>query len=492
MSNIFTVRELTANIKGNLEKHFPFVWVKGEVSNLARPSSGHIYFALKDNDALLNCVWFKNAQRTEEKFDPLTGEVFEDGPRPSMSQKIVNGQEILCAGNVSVYAPRGGYQLIVQLVQESGRGALFAAFEALKIKLEAQGYFSATRKRSLPINPKRVAIITAPTGAAIQDFLRIASERGTGSQIDIYPVPVQGEAAAPAIALAFAKIAERVREDVSQAPEVIVLIRGGGSLEDLWAFNEEAVAQAIFTAPLPVLAGIGHEVDISIADLTADVRAATPTHAAQLLWLSRDEYVQRVDGREMAVHSAGEAILRRCFDRLSHKEQALKWLSPVRAWQRKEDLLKQYVQKLQWIHEKTFESKKRELDTLTQKLPFILNKYSTAEAELASLQLRLEHNVQRNFSLKEQYFSRHEHVLAPLMQKHMTQQETLLQKLLLELKVYDPLAPLSRGYALLQNAEGKAVRSVTDVHSGQEIHLQVADGSIDATVNNIFESTLKN
>ncbi len=486
MSNIFTVKQLTTNIKGNLEKHFPFVWVKGEVSNLARPSSGHLYFSLKDNDALLNCVWFKNSQRSEEKFDPLTGEVFEDGPRPSMAHTLANGQEILCAGSVSVYAPRGSYQLIVTLAQEGGRGALYAAFEALKLKLEGQGFFAQARKRPLPPNPRRIAVITAPTGAAIHDFLRIADTRGTGSSIDIYPVPVQGDAAAPAIAKAFERIAESM--GTAQAPQIIVLIRGGGSLEDLWAFNEEAVAHAIFTSPLPVIAGIGHEVDISMADLTADVRAATPTHAAQLLWPLREEYMQRLDGLEMALQDAGEALLQSLYEKLQHKEQALKWLSPEQAWQRKEDELKQFVQKLQWYKDKILERKERELQALEQKLPTLVQNYEQVHTQLDSIQMRLWHGLERVLARAEQNFARHEYALPPLMRRQLTQWESALQKLELELKAYDPMAPLGRGYALVKDAQGQILRSVQDIQAGQDISLQVADGGLAATVKKTWQN----
>ncbi len=485
MSTIFSVSELTANIKGNLEKHFPFVWVKGEVSNLARPSSGHLYFALKDQDALLNCVWFKHAQRKEETFDPLTGEVFEDGPRPSMAEKLVNGQEVLCAGNISVYAPRGGYQLIISLVQEGGRGALYAAFEALKIRLEAQGYFSQGRKRPLPIHPRRVAVITAPSGAAIQDFLRIADTRGLAANIDIYPVPVQGDAAAPAIVQAFEMINQKVQLDPNNAPEIIVLIRGGGSLEDLWAFNEEIVAKSIFMSPLPVLAGIGHEVDISIADLTADVRAATPTHAAQILWQSREDYMQNVDSLEMALGNAMHRHLEKLSEKLIHKEQALKWLSPLHALQRKQERLQELSQKLQWHTEKAFENKRRNIDVLQQKLPNMHNNFDMLQHNIATLELRLAHSTERGLAHKEQALMRCADTLSPNMQRHINESEMLLQRLEAELRGANPLSPLTRGYALVQDASGKALRSVTQLHSGQDIHLQMADGTADALVKKV-------
>ena len=172
--SILTVRQLTAQIKDAVESGFPYVWVRGEVTNVSRPSSGHIYFSLKDENALLQAVWFKGSQKERETFDPLTGEVFEDGPRTSLAGTLRNGQQIICAGRLTVYAPRGGYQLVVELAQDSGEGQLHLALEALKRKLAEKGYFSLERKRPIPEHPHRVAVITAPSGAAIRDFLRLS------------------------------------------------------------------------------------------------------------------------------------------------------------------------------------------------------------------------------------------------------------------------------------------------------------------------------
>lgn len=204
MSVILTVRQLTAQIKHAVEAGFPYVWVQGEVTNVSRPASGHVYFSLKDENAQLQAVWFKGNQRERETFDPLTGEVFENGPRLSLAGTLRNGQQVICAGRLTVYAPRGGYQLVVELVQDSGEGQLHLALEALRRKLDAKGYFSLERKRPLPEHPRRITVITAPRGAAIRDFLRLSGERGTGSAIRIHPVPVQGDEAPPRIVDAIA------------------------------------------------------------------------------------------------------------------------------------------------------------------------------------------------------------------------------------------------------------------------------------------------
>ncbi len=477
LSSIFTVGELTANIKSSLEKNFPVVWVKGEVSNLSRPSSGHVYFSLKDSDALLHCVWFKNTQRPLENFDPMTGEVYEDGPRPSLAQTMKNGQEILCMGNVSVYASRGSYQLSVTYAQESGRGVLYAAFEALKIKLLAAGYFASERKRALPYNPQRVAVITSSQGAAIHDFLRIAQTRGTGSCIRIHPVPVQGDAAAPAIVKALQEVVEQ------GWAEVIVLIRGGGSLEDLWAFNEEIVAEAVYMSPVPVLAGIGHEVDSSMTDMTADVRAATPTHAAQLLWPDRQELMQKVDGLHMAIHEAGQSLLQEQEQRLTHHEQALRWLSPLQAWQRKEELLHLYTQRLSQYAWQYVEFQERQVQSYAQVLPCVERRLEEGQRVLETAQMRLEHAGQRSLSQKERDFETLTQDLPRSMRSLEEQYHHALHALTLQLQAVNPLAPLERGYALLQKTGGEVVRSIDDVALGQDIHMQVADGCITATVN---------
>ncbi len=433
LSTIYTVRELTDGIKRVFDAQFPFVWVKGEVSNLSRPGSGHIYFSLKDNDALLNCVWFKGNQREKDGFDPLTGEVFEDGPRPSLAETLANGQQILCAGNLSVYAQRGSYQLTVSLVQDDGRGALYAAFEALKKKLMAKGYFAPERKRELLYDPQRVAVITAPTGAAIHDFLRIAHNRGTGGHIRIYPSLMQGEGAAEGMCEALKLIAKQ------GWAEVIVLIRGGGSIEDLWAFNDETLAEAIFNSPIPVLAGIGHEPDVCLADMTADVRAATPSHAAQLLWPEREELMQYVDGLEMALNDAINDKIHDASQLLQMRERALQWLSPLNIWQRQADKLENFQLRLGHCVQNLLEKNQIKLENLNSALPMALNRYED----------RLS-NTLEGYSLR--------------------------------LMAQNPLAPLERGYALLRDGDGHVLTSIAQIDVGQNVHMSVLDGEISAIV----------
>lgn len=323
MSRIYQVKELSAALKSAIEGAFPFVWVRGQVSNLSRPQSGHLYFSLKDDEAQLAAVWFKGSQQSGEKFDPMTGEVYEDGPRPALSDSLENGAEVICAGRLTVYPPRGGYQLVVELMQEAGKGRLQMEFERLKAELARLGYFDSERKRALPQSPQRIAVVTSPSGAVIHDFLRITGERGLPAEIRIFPTLVQGEEAPPRIAAAL---------EAAQADgwaELIVLIRGGGSLEDLWAFNTRPVVDAIYNAHIPVLCGVGHEPDVTLADFVADVRVATPSHAAQLILKERRELAQRLDEADMNLCSAISARLRGLEHRFSMQERALHLLSPL-------------------------------------------------------------------------------------------------------------------------------------------------------------------
>jgi exodeoxyribonuclease VII large subunit len=270
LPHIYTVSSLTREIREHLETHFPLVWVSGEVSNLRRPVSGHYYFTLKDAEAQLRAVLFK-------------------GNHQHLRYKPEEGGQILCRGRITVYEPRGDYQLIVDYLEPAGLGALAQAFEALKTRLAAEGLFDQAHKQPLPFLPRGLALVTSPTGAVVRDILRLLQRRFPNVQVFIYPVKVQGAEAAGEIV--------RALEDLPEYPgvEVIVLARGGGSLEDLWPFNEEMVARAIYHCPLPVVSAIGHEVDFTIADFVADVRAPTPSAAVELVVPDKVELTRRLE-----------------------------------------------------------------------------------------------------------------------------------------------------------------------------------------------------
>ena len=268
-TRVYTVTELSEEIKGLLEGHFPFLWVEGEISNFRSPMSGHYYLTLKDEHAQIRAVMFRNCARTL-KFMP------EDGMR------------VVAQGKVSTYTPRGEYQVILDYLEPMGVGALALAFEQIKRTLAAQGVFDKAMKKPLPFLPQRVAVITSPTGAAIRDFLKVLGRRFANVEVAVVPVRVQGEGASAEI-IAALETANR-----QGSFDVIILTRGGGSLEDLWAFNQEDLARAIRRSRIPVISAVGHEIDVTIADLAADFRAPTPSAAAEMLVTEKEVLIERL------------------------------------------------------------------------------------------------------------------------------------------------------------------------------------------------------
>jgi exodeoxyribonuclease VII large subunit len=267
-----TVSQLTSQIKDAIESGFPSVWVTGEISNFSRPQSGHSYFTLKDDQAQIRAVmWRGTASRA--KFD------------------VADGMEVICHGHLDVYAPRGSYQLVVDQLQPKGVGALELALRKLREKLAAEGLFDPARKRPLPAFPRRLAFVTSPTGAAVRDFLEVLRRRWRGVDVLVIPARVQGEGAAQEI-VAGIRLANRL----SPPPDVLIVGRGGGSLEDLWAFNEEPVVRAIAASRIPTVSAVGHEIDVTLSDLAADVRALTPSEAAERVVPSADEVAKRMRG----------------------------------------------------------------------------------------------------------------------------------------------------------------------------------------------------
>ncbi|MEE8452710.1 MAG: exodeoxyribonuclease VII large subunit [Thermoguttaceae bacterium] len=267
---VLSVGQLTAQIKDLLESSFPTVWVAGEISNLARPRSGHCYLTLKDDQAQLRAaIWRNTAARI--RFD------------------LQDGLEVVCRGHVDVYAPRGSYQLIIETIEPKGVGALELALRQLKEKLAGEGLFDPQRKRPLPPFARRIAVVTSPTGAAIRDFLQVLGRRWRGADVLIVPSRVQGEGAAEEIAAGIEAV-----NRLAHPPDCLVVTRGGGSLEDLWAFNEEVLVRAVASSRVPVISAVGHEVDVTLCDLAADVRALTPSEAAELVTLAAEELAARL------------------------------------------------------------------------------------------------------------------------------------------------------------------------------------------------------
>jgi len=324
---VWSVSDLTAQIKSSLQTGFTSVWVTGEVSDLARPQSGHVYLSLKDDSALLRgVIWRNTAAR--------------------INFPLEDGSEVLCRGDIDVYAPRGSYQLVIRQIEPRGEGALQQALRRLQAKLRAEGMFEEQNKRPLPSFPRRIAVVTSPTGAALRDFLEVSRRRWQGSEVLVIPTRVQGDGASQEIVKAI-QIAGRIRP----APDVLVVTRGGGSMEDLWSFNEEPVVRAVFDVPIPVVSAIGHEIDVTLCDLVADQRALTPSEAAELVFPSAIEvrsslnhFQQRMIGALSLAASAARAKL----DRLAERRVFRTPHEPFRDLARRVDELQVRASRAMW------------------------------------------------------------------------------------------------------------------------------------------------
>jgi exodeoxyribonuclease VII large subunit len=433
---VLSVSQLNRLTRQLLEAELPQVWVEGEISNLARPASGHLYFSLKDDRAQVRCALFRRGR----------------GPAP----EVANGAQVLARGRVSVYEPRGDYQLIVEHLEPAGEGLLRRRLEELKQKLAAEGLFDAARKRPLPHLPRRIGVITSPTGAAVRDVLHILRRRFPSVPVVLYPVQVQGNQARFDIVDALATATTRAECDV------LILARGGGSLEDLWAFNEEMVARAIAACPIPVVAGVGHEVDVTIADLVADVRAPTPSGAAELVVPDARDWLRRVDVLErrlaLAARRALEAVriaLRAAAARLARCHPGV-----------------------------TFRQHAQRLDELRARIAGALR------TRLAVERLRVRHALTRlrgnspaaRLSTDAQRVAAARLRLLAAARSRLVAPATRLAVVSGRLHTVSPLRTLERGYAIVQDAAGRVVRSATAVQPGDTITARVADGNIKATV----------
>ena len=319
---IYSVSELTAELKALLENTFTGVWVEGEISNFKHHTSGHMYFTLKDDRGQLRAVMFRGSNR-------------------GLQFRPEDGLAVIVFGNVTIYEPRGEYQIYVEYMEPKGLGALQLAFEQLKTRLEAEGLFDPARKRPIPLLPKKIGLVTSPSGAAIRDILQIIHRRFANVQVLIFPVRVQGEGAAAEIVEGIESLNKRGDLDV------LIVARGGGSIEDLWAFNEEVVARAIYASQTPVISAVGHETDFTIADFVADVRAPTPSAAAELVISRKAELSQRVDDLFSRLVSHMRYRAERSGERLRSLERHLRLLSPLERVKRQRERLREGALALQ-------------------------------------------------------------------------------------------------------------------------------------------------
>ena len=435
----YSVSRLNLEAQGLLEGSFPLIWLQGEISNLARPRSGHIYFSLKDDRAQVNAAMFRN-RNSLLRFQPR------------------DGQQILVRARVTVFVPRGGFQIIVEHMEEAGEGALRAQFEALKAKLESEGLFAQERKRPLPAWPRRIGVITSPSGAAIRDVLQVLKRRAPSIPVLIYPTPVQGAEAPAQIRRALALAIQRNECDV------LVLGRGGGSLEDLWAFNDEALVRAVADSPIPVVSAVGHEVDVSLCDFAADVRAPTPSAAAELISPDGDALLARLGVLGRRQRHLMVQNLRGQRQRLEGLARRLHARHPNRQLEQ----TRQQVDELQARMARTLSHRLALLRGRWQPLDVRLRQQSPA-SQVARQAQRL-HELQRRLAVP----LRHQ-------QRHLAQR---LDGAARRLHTASPLATLDRGYSLTL-MEGQPLRSVDALKEGQTVETRLAKGAFEATVTRI-------
>lgn len=447
---ILTVSQISHSIRNLLEGEFRFVRVSGEISNLSRPYSGHSYFTLKDEGAQLRAVLFKGQQRF-------------------LAKDIGDGQQVVCHGRISVYEPRGDYQLIVDTIDFHGAGLLQLQFEELKKRLAAEGLFNEERKKAIPPFPRRITLITSPSGAAVHDFLKIWRNRGWGATIQIFPVRVQGAGAAEEIAGAITRINRIKITNTELRPDIIVLCRGGGSLEDLWAFNEECVARAIAGSTLPIVTAIGHEVDFTIADFCADLRAPTPTGAAEQI-VPDNARVQRqilLCKRQLAT-----LLLKKINDYSRQVYQNRRLLGDLgmtlsHLTLRIDHSLSRLTHSLERLFQQQTLCLERILSRLERQSPV---------TRVAIQTERLRHATEKLYQQIQ--------ILLQQKSAAFSAQAALLDTV-------SPLATLARGYAIVRRkkSEKKQEEIITrsgQVHPGEQIEIVLHDGRLECEVNRVI------
>lgn len=479
MPRIYEVFELTKAVRDTLEGEFPFVWVRGQVSNLARPASGHIYFTLKDQQAVLAVVWFKGAQPpaggSQERVDLETGEVLT----VAASDFLAEGGTVLVAGRLTVYPPQGRHQLVAELVQDEGVGEMARRFQALCATLAARGWFDPAAKKPLPENPSRVALVTSGTGAAVRDFIRLARERGLSRELRVYPTLVSGEQAAPLVAAAVTRAG---RDGFAQ---VVVVLRGGGSVEDLGAFNTLEVAEAIHACPAPVISAVGHEVDTTIADLVADKRAATPSHAAEMLWVRREIYAQAVDELDLELFRVFGRVLEQREEALARAVRTLGLLSPAARLKRAETRLAEACARLTRAVRRVTLDQAARLDALERRLFRFAasDRIAQREERLARAEKGLMDVMARRIARDRDRLTRLGEGAPQAWDRFVFGLEARLREAVVRLLAADPEAPLRLGFSLVSlEPGGVLVRDAASLAPGQRLRIRAARGEVTAVV----------
>lgn len=430
---VYTISGLNAQVRACIESGFGQLWVEGELSNLARPASGHWYFSLKDQKAQVRCAMFRQFNQ-QVRFQPESG------------------IQVRVRARVSLYEARGEYQLIVQHLEPAGEGALRQAFEELKNRLHGEGLFAEEHKQALPWLPRRIGVITSPSGAAIRDVLHVLRRRFPSIPVVVYPVPVQGEEAPGRIVEALHLAAERRECDV------LILTRGGGSLEDLWSFNDEGVARALHACPIPVVAGVGHEVDFTIADFVADLRAPTPSAAAEAVTPDRGELAQRVNALTRRLEHGGLRLIREGNNRLRALGQRLRALHPGRRIQDQSQRLDELWLRLDRSSRAGLRLRHERLENLRRRLR--------------------DHSPLRRIHEQRERLTNHHQRLNAAMRYRL---ESLGRRLAVAsrgLGAVSPLATLERGYAIARQNDGAVITDASLIHTGDPVNVRLARGEL--------------
>ena len=435
---IYRVSDLNAELQRILESDFRGIFVAGEISGCRMASSGHYYFSLKDERSQVKAVLFKGSARYL-KFKPQ------------------DGLAVMARGNLEVYEARGEYQLVVESLEPQGAGALQLAFDQLKAKLAAEGLFEAARKRPLPKFPSRIGVITSASGAVIRDILHVLERRFPGLQIRLFPAQVQGEGATAQVCDGLAYFSN------SNWAEVVIVARGGGSLEDLWTFNEESVARAVAASKIPVISAIGHETDFTICDFVADWRAPTPSAAAEIVICTRESLLDQISAsRARALQGMRYrllSLLRTLNEKGSDRAASILHRAVSRHSQRLDDL----DYHLRHLQRGLVESRAKRLAEINRRL-------QATDLRLRFASIRHGNDLQRG-------------QLSKLMQRRLWNARQRIESLTIHLAQLSPLTVLSRGYAIVENPEGKVLRHAEEAAAGQEVRIRLHQGELEATVN---------
>jgi len=434
---IYTVSSLNAQVRLILENEMGVVWLVGELSNLSMPVSGHWYFTLKDSRAQVKCAMFRGNNRR-------------------VTFKPANGTQVLVKARLSLYEPRGDYQLIIESMQPEGDGRLQQQFEQLKMSLAAEGLFAQSLKKPLPEQPKRVGIVTSKTGAALHDILNVLQRRDPSLPVVIYPTMVQGEGAAISIAQAIG------RANARHECDVLIVGRGGGSLEDLWSFNEEIVARTIAASQIPIVSAVGHEVDVTIADFVADIRAPTPSAAAELISRDMTHQTQKISQKTQQLHHAIRHYLTGRQARIVNLQHRLDRQHPQVRLNQQQQYLDELSSRMERAMRQLLSSHQQHINRADYKLAL--------------------HSPAQMLKQQSNQLEKTQHRLLDAMDRRLLNASHKLAMAAEKLETVSPLATLGRGYSITRNDKGKVIRRADQVKAGDTLHTKVADGEIRSVV----------